>query len=216
MDEKLPRYDRILGDLRSAYDVGAADRDRAEPAPWKLGVRQRFLDTLRDEGAATLLEIGAGTGKDSRFFLDSGLDVVATDLSAEMVRLCRDKGLSAHVMDFMGLNFPSASFDAVYAFNCLLHVPSADFIPVLMHIRGVMKPGGLLFLGQWGDVDYEGVPDWDRHDPPRFFCEYTDQRIQELVSRVFELVEFTPVNVDAADEPHVRFQAMTLRKGPDV
>ena len=84
--------------------------------------------------------------------------MVATDLSAEMVRLCRDKGLTAHVMDFMGLDFPSTSFDAVYAFNCLLHVPSADFIPVLMHIRGVIKPGGLLFLGRWGDVDYAGVP----------------------------------------------------------
>ena len=57
MDEKLPRYERILGDLRSSYDVGAADRDRAEQAPWKLGVRQRFLDTLRDEGAATLLGV---------------------------------------------------------------------------------------------------------------------------------------------------------------
>ena len=209
----MPTYERILRDLRNAYDRGAVDRERAELAPWKLGVRQQFLETLREEGATTMLEIGPGTGRNSRFFGDNGLDVVATDLSAEMVRLCRDKGLSAHVMDFKGLDFPSASFDAVYAFNCLLHVPSDDFIPVLIHIRGVIKPGGLLFLGQWGDIDYEGVPDWDRHDPPRFFCQYTDQRIQDLVSQVFELVEFRPIKVDAADDPRVRFQAMTLRKG---
>lgn len=54
------------------------------------------------------------------------LQVVATDLSPAMVGFCRQKGLDAHVMDFLHLDFPAGSFDAVYALNCLLHVPNAD------------------------------------------------------------------------------------------
>ena len=53
-------------------------------------------------------------------------------------------------------------------------------------------------------------------DPQPPIRNETDQRIQDLVSQVFEMVEFTPVNVDAADDPRVRFQAMTLRKGLGV
>ena len=40
-----------------------------------------------------MLEIGAGTGIHGLFFQQNELAVVSTDLSAEMVRLCRAKGL---------------------------------------------------------------------------------------------------------------------------
>src|SRR5215469_10540854 len=97
-----------------------------------------------------MLEIGAGTGQDSLFFAGHDLDVIATDISAAMVARCRDKGLDARVMDFSQLDFPAESFDAVYAMNCLLHVPDAELPAVLRSIARVMVPGGLFFLGVYG------------------------------------------------------------------
>ncbi len=104
-----------------------------------------------------MLEVGAGTGQDSLFFQENGFDVVATDLSPEHVRRCREKGLDAHVMDFLGLDFPAASFDAIYAFNCLLHVSSADFPAVLKIIERLLKPGGVFFLGQHGGAESDSI-----------------------------------------------------------
>jgi SAM-dependent methyltransferase len=72
------------------------------------------------------LEIGAGTGNDGLYFQNNGLDVTCTDLSPDMVNLCREKGLKAYVMDFLSLDFPPGSFDAIYALNCLLHVPTRE------------------------------------------------------------------------------------------
>ena len=66
-----------------------------------------------------------------------------------MVERCRAKGIEAHVMDFLHLDFPAGSFDAVFAMNCLLHVPNQDLPAVLAAVRSI-RPGGLFFVGVYG------------------------------------------------------------------
>jgi len=134
------RYDEVLGPLREAYDARAAWRDGLTKEPWKLAERQAFRERLTP--GTRLLEIGAGTGHDSAYFQDEGFAVVAADLSAVMVEHCRDKGIEAHVADFLHLDFPVGSFDAVFAMNCLLHVPNHDLPAVLAAVRGCCAPAG--------------------------------------------------------------------------
>lgn len=207
----MTRYADVLDDLRAAYDGGAAARDRRPPVPWKQAERAAFLARLQAEGGRRLLEVGAGTGQDSLFFQQHGLEVVCVDLSAEMVRRCRDKGLTAHQMDFLHLNFPAASFDAAYAFNCLLHVPNADLPAVLTAIRHVVVPGGLFYVGVYGGEGREGpLPD-DPHVPPRFFSQRTDEQLLAFARAAFDVVEFRVLTPDT----HWRFQSLTLRRpGP--
>ncbi len=64
-----------------------------------------------------------------------------------MVELCRAKGLTAHVMDFMSLDFPAESFDAVYALNCLLHVPKKDLGGVLATVQRLLNAGWFILFG---------------------------------------------------------------------
>lgn len=203
----MTRYRDLLDDLRRAYDGGAERRDAASKEPWKLAERDAFLARLRDAGAARLLEVGAGTGQDAAFFRDAGLEVVATDLSPEMVERCRTKGLEAHVMDFLGLDFPDTSFDAVHAMNCLLHVPNADLPAVLDEIARVLVGGGLFFLGVYGGNGTEGPADGDWHVPPRFFSRRTDEQIQDFVRERFEIVDFHVVDLDGW-----AFQSLTMRR----
>ncbi len=211
------RYDDVLDSLRIAYDDdGAARRDAMDKAPWKLTERAAFLDRLRAEGAATLLEVGAGTGQDSAYFRDDGLRVAATDLSPAMVQRCRAKGIDARVADFLHLGFPPGSFDAVYAMNCLLHVPNADLPAVLESIATVLRPGGLFFLGVYGGEQGEGPLADDRHDPPRFFVFRTDEELQEYARQAFEIVDLHVVDVTdfhgGPSATEVRFQSLTLRR----
>lgn len=199
-----------LNDLRSTYDKTARDRDTGKVSAWKVEERRRFLDTLKAEGKRTLLELGAGPGRDALFFRDNGLEVTATDLSPEMVRLCQAKGLTAQVTDFMVLEFPAASFDAVFALNSLLHTPKKDLPDVLKGIRRVLKPGGLFYLGVYGGNDFEGVWPDDPLEPKRFFAYYTDKGLLECVADVFDLVDFRRVQVERGAGFH--FQSLLLRK----
>jgi SAM-dependent methyltransferase len=204
-------YDQILRDLRESYNRNAATRDTYGIEPWKVEERQHFLSLLQTKGCRRLLEIGAGPGRDSKFFQDQGLDVICTDLSPEMVALCQSKGLTAYAMDFLNLAFPDESFDAVYALNCLLHVPKNDFRTVLAAICRVIKPSGLFFLGMYGGQDHEGVWAEDVYNPKRFFSFYTDDQIQKIASEFFELLYFKAVAVDGETERH--FQSMILKRG---
>lgn len=202
-------YEELLGSLRAAYDRGAEFRENLEKKPWKLAERSAFLALVQWEGAQRLLEVGAGTGQDSSFFASEGLSVVATDLSPAMVEYCREKGLDARVVDVLALDFPPASFDAVYSVNCLLHVPNVDLPRALSTIAAVLRPGGLFYLGLWGGGESsEGILERDQHVPKRFFSFRTDEQIQSYVTEFFEVVDF---HVVTTEDPE-RFQSLTLRR----
>ncbi len=193
------RYEDVLASLRAWYDGEAADRDRMVKQRFKLEERAAFLDRLQVIRATSLLEVGAGTGQDSVYFRDAGLTVVATDLSPEMVRHCREKGLDAYARDVKDLRMPAGSFDGVWAMNCLLHVPDADLPAVLREIRTVLRPGGLFYVGQWAAAADEATED------ERFFAHRSDEQVFAAVREAFEVIDFHTL----ADEGH-RFQSMTL------
>ena len=204
-------YDHITAWLRQSYNsVQAKERDQRKIADWKIAERQHFLTVLQQGGKQTLLEVGAGTGKDSKFFQDAGLHVIATDLSPAMVELCRQKGLTAYVMDFLGLDFPESSFDAIYSLNSLLHVPTESLPQVLTKLRSLLKPNGLFYLGVYGGEEREGAAPEDQHEPKRFFSYHTDEYMQQVVSQFFEIVHFKPIAVEEGTRFH--FQSMILRK----
>jgi SAM-dependent methyltransferase len=202
-------YRQVRDNLRRAYDGAADRRDRKVKESWKLAERAAFLRRLQQANCTRMLEIGAGTGQDSVFFASHGLDVVVTDLSAAMVARCRDKGLDARVMDFSQLDFPAESFDAVHAMNCLLHVPNAELPAVLASIARVLRPGGLFFLGVYGNQrPEEGSAESDDHVPARFFSWRTDEQIVQFARELFDIVDF---HVAGAGTQH-RFQSLTLRR----
>ena len=202
----------LRASLRESYGRKAKARDLATVQPWKAEERTRFLELLRSEGRQTLLELGAGPGKDAEFFRDNGLRVVCTDLSPEMVALCRSKGLTARVMDIANVDFPPGTFDAVYALNCLLHLPARELPGALRGIRAVLKPGGLLYLGLYGGRDQEGVWEDDPYEPKRFFSFHTDERLREIVADSFDVHSFRRTPLSAAQTEGLHFQSLFLRR----
>ena len=202
-------YGQVTEALRAAYDQTAEARNTREIPSWKQGERQAFLQLLQAEGKRSLLEVGAGPGRDSRYFQHGGLQVVSTDLSPEMVRLCREKGLEAYVMDFLHLDFADGRFDAVYALNCLLHVPKGVLPQALREIRRVLKPGGLFFYGVYGGFDHEGIWEDDKSVPKRFFALYGDESIQRVAGQTFLVRDFKTIELPE-DRSGMHFQRMIL------
>lgn len=143
--------------LAKSYNIDSHRRVNAKPAEWKVNEREKFLNKLLRSNKRNLLEIGAGTGIDSLYFKENGLEVTSVDLSTEMVRYCKERGVQAYVMDFYNLDLADSTFEAVYALNCLLHVPKSEIDAVLLGIKRIMKPGALFYMGLYGGKDSEGV-----------------------------------------------------------
>ena len=193
--------------LRMAYDAGAAERDHAGEDRWRAPLRDQLVALLAAERRTRVLEIGAGSGYTSQYFADQGLDVVATDLSPTQVELCMAKGLTAYVRDFYNLGFPRRSFDAVWAMNCLLHVPSDDLESVLVGIRDVLAHDGVFCMGTWGGISREGIYENDSYRPRRLFALRADDDVRERVGKIFEVEEFITLEPSARvnDRLHVQF-----------
>ena len=142
----------LKNNLRKTYDKYALERESRDMEDWKTKERARFLTVLQNENKKKVLEIGAGTGRDSKFFQDEGFEVACIDLSPAMIELCRRKGLTAHVMDMTKIDLPDNSFDAVYSMNSLLHLTKEEFYKVLLRINALLQTDGFFYLGMGGMI----------------------------------------------------------------
>lgn len=150
MPSKLPRrsldaqrehWDRALSELADRFGAEASEPARAT------------ADRLRQKKLTTLLELGAGQGRDALFFAEQGFDVHALDYAPsaiEMInRKARQAGLSARTAAAQHdvrepLPFPERSFDACYSHMLFcMALTEAQLCSLAREILRVLRPGGL-------------------------------------------------------------------------
>lgn len=200
--------------LKQAYDKDAQRRDLLEDKrdKWKLDVRQKFAKMLVSEKKKTILELGSGAGIDASFFKDYGFDVLATDLSEEMVKMCQKRGVEAKVVDLYELGTLRRKFDAVFSMNVLLHVPKSDIQEVLDNVYNALNKDGLFFYGVYGGNDEEKIiVDKTKMGLPRLFSFLSDESLLKLVKNKFEVIDFETIDLGSA-KPNFHFQSLFLRK----
>lgn len=102
--------------------------------------------------SATILDVGAGTGRVTLALTALGFQVIALDPAHGMLDVLRAKaaGLPARIVGGEGarLPFPSSSFDAVVLSRILYLI--SDWRSVLRDVIRVLKPDGRL-LHEWGN-----------------------------------------------------------------
>jgi len=117
---------------------------------YKLQDYMQEVFRFADFRGKKVLDLGCGAGIDSVEFARHGAIVTSLDFSKTAVRLTKElfeeAGVRGHVVlgDAENLRFPDESFDCVYSFGVLHHIP--DVRPVLMEIVRVLKRHGT-FMG---------------------------------------------------------------------
>ncbi|MEL6471652.1 MAG: methyltransferase domain-containing protein [Cyanobacteria bacterium J06623_4] len=111
---------------------------------------------------ATLLDVGCGIGGSSRVLAkDYGFDVTAVTISPGQVERATQltpENVSAKFMvdDAMALSFPDETFDVVWSLEAGPHMP--DKAVFARELLRVLKPGGLLVVGDWNQRDARRKP----------------------------------------------------------
>ena len=101
-----------------------------------------------------ILEIGCGEGRDAFPLLRQGFDLLATDVSQEAIRFCRER-MPDHAERFQILDCVSGrlntAFDFIYAIAVVhMLVPDEDRNAFYSFIREHLKPEGIALIGTMG------------------------------------------------------------------
>src|SRR4051794_8612369 len=106
-------------------------------------VRDSIALLRKYKKAGNLLEIGAGTGWQSKALSDAGYRVQAIDLPADIEISNHARSREWPIRDYDGahLPFPDRSFDIVYSSNVLEHVVELGTLTAEM--KRVLRPGGV-------------------------------------------------------------------------
>jgi ubiquinone/menaquinone biosynthesis C-methylase UbiE len=133
-------------------------------------------------GSGRVLDVGSGPGRDALLLKGKGLQVICLDASESMVRISTARGLDSLVGDFSNLPFKDASFDGVWAYTSLLHIPKAEVDIPLQEIARVLKPGGIFGLGLI-EGEAESYRESSGVTKPRWFSYYTRTDVEDLLRK---------------------------------
>ena len=94
------------------------------------------------------LDVGCGTGSFARRLAERSKHVLALDLSAEMIRIARDRSekfpnIDFQLADVMDMHFDVGSFDCIATIATLHHLP---FEEVVLKMKGALNPGGVMLI----------------------------------------------------------------------
>jgi ubiquinone/menaquinone biosynthesis C-methylase UbiE len=135
----------LEGDKSSVEYFLAVEKDRFEQQAWA----KRYFSYAQSAGQK-VLEIGVGQGTDLMQFARAGADCYGVDITDNHLELTarnfqlQGKTVSLHKADATKLPFEDKTFDIVYSFGVLHHIP--DIENVMKEIYRVLIPGGCLML----------------------------------------------------------------------
>lgn len=142
----------------------------------------RFTSKLQP--ASVILDFGCGSGRDTKYFLEKGYQVEASDGSEELCKVASEfTGIEVKKQFFLDLSEVS-KYDAVWACSSILHASSEDLIIIIKKIWTALKDNGIFYTSfKYGT--FEG----ERNG--RYFTDMTEESFSELVSKSadFEIIE---------------------------
>ncbi|NME35043.1 MULTISPECIES: bifunctional 2-polyprenyl-6-hydroxyphenol methylase/3-demethylubiquinol 3-O-methyltransferase UbiG [Fusobacterium] len=132
-----------------------------------------FLKELHKK--ASILDLGCGSGRDSKYFIDNGYKVVASDFSKELSILASQYiGQEVVVEDMRKITYENI-FDGIWACASMLHLTENEIIDTLNRCYKALKKQGIIYLSfKYGNENY-------KKDGRSFTC-FTEEKFLNLLS----------------------------------
>lgn len=146
-------------------------------------VRDRFVSLLPNTGLNTphILDLGCGSGRDSKAFIDAGFTVTALEASKDLALLAE-----AHIgQAVMNIRYQQLrvknTYDAIWACASLLHCPKSQIEYVMQNCIDALQAGGVFYFS------FKQGEDERLDERGRFFNDYTVVSLTALIAKFDQL-----------------------------
>lgn len=145
---------RLVGeantDVRNYYENEARLRERQPVRGRSVELRDEFLHLLQREGRTSVLDFGAGPGRDGEAFLAAGHRFVGVDLAHGNARLAAEAHLRVIQGSLTALPARSSAFDAGWSLSTLMHLDEAEAALAVDEMFRTLRPFAPFVVGVWG------------------------------------------------------------------
>ncbi|QTR46384.1 methyltransferase domain-containing protein [Thiothrix litoralis] len=142
---------RYLDEYLDAYYIAFEDANRGtlDEIRQKLSIYLPYITRFKEKsGELPLLDIGCGRGEWLGLLQDAGISAYGVDMNGVMVTVGQERGLDVRHEDGLAhlQKLPDHSLSVITSFHVIEHLPFAVLFSVLIEIKRVLIPGGLLIL----------------------------------------------------------------------
>ena len=138
-----------------------------------------FLSYLNE--GDSILDLGCGSGRDTKYFLSKGYKVDATDGSEEICKVASDyTGINVKCLLFNELD-EIDKYDGIWACASILHLDRDDLIDVFNRIARALKDNGILYTS-FKYSEFEGMRNG------RYFTDFTLESFNEFQTNIPEFI----------------------------
>ena len=141
-------------------------------------VQERFAKML--PVGSRILDFGCGSGRDTKYFLEKGYRVEATDGSSELCKLASDfTGIEVKEMLFQDLD-ARGKYEGIWACSSILHLSKRELLPVIQKMCNALKDNGVIYTS-FKYSNFEG----ERNG--RYFTDFMEDTFREFIKVIPEL-----------------------------
>ena len=138
-----------------------------------------FLSYLNE--GDSILDLGCGSGRDTKYFLSKGYKVDATDGSEEICKVASDyTGINVKCLLFNELD-EIDKYDGIWACASILHLDRDDLIDVFHRIARALKDNGILYTS-FKYSEFEGMRNG------RYFTDFTIESFNEFQTNIPDFI----------------------------
>ena len=138
-----------------------------------------FLSYLNEGNS--ILDLGCGSGRDTKYFLSKGYKVDAMDGSMEICKVASDyTGINVKCLLFNELD-EIDKYDGIWACASILHLDRDDLIDVFHRIARSLKDNGILYTS-FKYSEFEGMRNG------RYFTDFTIESFNEFQTNIPEFI----------------------------
>jgi len=161
-----------------------------------------------------ILDLGCGSGRDSKYFASKGYSIVPIDGSEKICEKASEvSGVKAECVNFNELDYYE-EFDAVWACASLLHIDESELPDVIGRIHAALKPSGIIYAS----FKY-GMGTRVKGD--RFFFDCDESKANDLFGdaagfRIINVFTTADVRAGRCDEKWLNIIAERVEKHVDL